>query len=50
MLRLYEKTSGEVLIDGQDIFALSRKELRKMRPRMQIIFQDPYSSLSQGFL
>jgi len=46
LLRLYEKTSGEVLFDGQDIFALSRKELRKVRPRMQIIFQDPYSSLS----
>lgn len=46
MLRLNEKTSGDVLFDGIDIFELDRAELRKMRPRMQIIFQDPYSSLS----
>ena len=46
LLRLQEKTSGEVLFDGVDIFSLSREELRKMRPRIQIIFQDPYSSLS----
>ena len=46
ILRLQEKTSGEVLLEGQDIFALSKEELRKMRPRMQIVFQDPYSSLN----
>ena len=46
MLRLMDKTSGEVLFDGKNIFSLSREELRLMRPRMQIIFQDPYSSLS----
>ena len=46
ILRLQEKTAGTVLLDGQDIFALSREELRRMRPRMQIVFQDPYSSLS----
>lgn len=46
LLRLYEKTKGEVLFDGVDIFKLSRDELRSIRPKMQIIFQDPYSSLS----
>ena len=36
----HEKTSGEVLFDGQDIFKMSREELRRLRPRIQIIFQD----------
>ncbi|MDW7755333.1 MAG: ATP-binding cassette domain-containing protein [Brevefilum sp.] len=46
ILRLNEKTAGEVLFNGIDIHALDHEELRKMRPKMQIIFQDPYSSLS----
>lgn len=46
ILRLIDRTSGEVKIGGRDIFALSREELRLMRPEIQIIFQDPYSSLS----
>lgn len=46
ILRLNQKTSGEVLFFGSDIYAISRKELRHIRPKMQIIFQDPYSSLS----
>ena len=46
ILRLQEKTAGEVFFNGQDIFKLSEAELRKMRPQIQIIFQDPYSSLS----
>ena len=45
-LRLLEKTSGDVRIDGKDIFSLSREELRRFRPKVQIVFQDPYSSLS----
>ena len=46
ILRLHDKTSGQVLFNGQDIFALSSSDLRKLRPKLQIIFQDPYSSLS----
>ena len=46
ILRLLEKTSGEVRLEGVDIFSLSREELRRMRPKMQIVFQDPYASLS----
>ena len=46
ILRLNEKTSGDVLFDGEEIHTLDKKKLRTMRPRFQIIFQDPYSSLS----
>ena len=46
ILRLQEKTAGDVIFDGQDVFSLSREELRRIRPRMQLVFQDPYSSLS----
>jgi len=46
ILRLYQKTGGEVLFNGLDIFAMNRKELREIRPKMQIVFQDPFSSLS----
>ncbi|MBN2285752.1 MAG: ATP-binding cassette domain-containing protein [Tissierellales bacterium] len=46
ILRLTDKTEGEVLFDGIDIHNLDKKDLRKMRPKIQIIFQDPYSSLS----
>ena len=46
MLRLLERTSGEVIFDGEDVFELTKNDLRRIRPRMQIVFQDPYSSLS----
>lgn len=46
ILRLIEKTSGEVTFNGIDIFAINHEQLRKLRPQMQIIFQDPFSSLS----
>lgn len=41
-----EKTGGQVLFNGQDIYSLSSRQLRSLRPKMQIIFQDPFSSLS----
>ena len=41
-----EKTGGQVLFNGQEVYDLSSKEMRKMRTKMQIIFQDPFSSLS----
>lgn len=45
ILRLLEPDAGEILFDGQDITALPAPALRKLRRRMQIIFQDPFSSL-----
>ena len=41
-----EKTGGQVLFDGQEVYDLSAKEMCALRPKMQIIFQDPFSSLS----
>ncbi|MDR1558892.1 MAG: ATP-binding cassette domain-containing protein [Clostridiales bacterium] len=46
VLRLTPKTSGEVIFNGTEIYSLDKRELRRMRPKAQIIFQDPYSSLS----
>ena len=46
VLRLQEPTAGTATFEGVDLFALDRVALRKMRRRMQIIFQDPYSSLN----
>lgn len=45
ILRLTEPTEGEAILNGKDIFKMSSNELRKIRPDIQIIFQDPYSSL-----
>ena len=44
--RLYDPTAGEILFDGKDIANLKNKELQPYRKRMQMIFQDPYSSLN----
>ena len=46
ILRLVEPTSGEVHFDGQDVLQLRKRDLRHLRRRMQIVFQDPYSSLN----
>ncbi|NLJ40945.1 MAG: ATP-binding cassette domain-containing protein [Clostridiales bacterium] len=46
ILRLHEVTDGQVIFDGKDLAKVPRRKLRKMRPQMQMIFQDPYSSLS----
>lgn len=46
VIRLTDKTDGSVSFQGVDLYALSPKELRKLRPKMQLIFQDPYSSLN----
>ncbi|WP_439573191.1 ABC transporter ATP-binding protein [Phreatobacter sp.] len=46
VLRLIEPTTGRVAIDGTDVTALSKQELRSLRRRMQIVFQDPFASLN----
>lgn len=46
VLGLTEATDGQVLYQGQDIFSLSKKELRGIRKDLQMVFQDPYSSLN----
>ena len=45
ILRLLEPTSGEIFCEGQNITTLNKAKMRQMRQRMQIIFQDPYSSI-----
>ena len=47
MLRLIEPTSGEVYFQGKNLLSLSSSEMRQMRKNLQIILQDPYSSLNQ---
>lgn len=46
ILRLIEPTGGEVILDGEDIVAMKDDELRRARLKMQMIFQDPYSSIN----
>jgi len=46
ILRLIEPTSGDVEFRGQDVLSLNRRDIRSLRREMQIIFQDPYSSLN----
>ncbi len=46
VLRLYEPTSGKIYFDGIDICKLSEEEMRRLRARMQLVFQDPLASLN----
>lgn len=46
ILRLIEPTAGEAFFQGEDIFKMSEKEFSRIRQEMQIVFQDPYSSLN----
>jgi oligopeptide transport system ATP-binding protein len=46
ILKLIEPTAGQVFYDGRDLATLSRAELRQLRRQMQLVFQDPYSSLN----
>src|SRR5690242_12237664 len=46
ILRLADPTGGNIIFDGQDITRLARRQLKPIRRRMQLIFQDPFSSLN----
>jgi oligopeptide/dipeptide ABC transporter ATP-binding protein len=46
LLRLIEPTAGEAFFDGKDVFKMGKEELRRLRRKAQIVFQDPFSSLN----
>lgn len=46
IIRIYDPTEGQILLDGQDITHMKQRELKPLRKKMQMIFQDPYASLN----
>jgi peptide/nickel transport system ATP-binding protein len=46
VMKLYEPTSGQIIFDGEDITNINRKDMKPVRSKMQMIFQDPFSSLN----
>ena len=46
VVKIYDPTSGQIVFDGKDISKISRNEMKHYRSKMQMIFQDPYSSLN----
>lgn len=46
IIRMYDPTAGQIVLDGTDITAMKQKELKPYRKKMQMIFQDPYASLN----
>src|SRR5438105_7242312 len=49
IIRLYKPTEGQIIFDDQDLAKLNGEDLRQMRRRVQMIFQDPYASLNSRF-
>src|SRR6266536_1108441 len=49
LIRLYKPTSGQILFDNKDLATTNGEELRQMRRRVQMVFQDPYASLNPRF-
>src|SRR5437899_11533391 len=47
--RLYKPTAGQILFDSHDLASMQGEELRQMRRRVQMVFQDPYASLNPRF-
>ena len=46
IIRMYDPTAGQIILDGQDITNMSQQQLKPYRKKMQMIFQDPYASLN----
>lgn len=46
VIRIYDPTAGKIILDGQDITRMTQRELKPLRRKMQMIFQDPYASLN----